>query len=107
MLSLTMRGLAPPSISAQQHHASVVPDVLFGPLKMAAAMAVPGRATWLPGRILAQSGSGSTERPCDYREKWSIAAATPLAVSGTPANFSPISTPASVATSVRSLQSPR
>ena len=40
-------------------------------------------------------------------ESTSIAAGTPLRASGTPASFRPISTPASVAISVRSLLSPR
>lgn len=45
----TMRGVAPAEISTRQSYAAVVPYVLFGLLMLAAVMAVPGLATWLPG----------------------------------------------------------
>ena len=52
MLLFTMRSVAPASISTRQIYAAVLPYVLFGLLMLAAVMAVPGLATWLPGWLL-------------------------------------------------------
>lgn len=52
MLLFTMRSVAPASISTRQIYAAVMPYVFFGLLMLAAVMAVPGLATWLPGWLL-------------------------------------------------------
>ena len=52
MLLFTMRGVAPASISTRQIYAAVAPYVMFGLLMLAAVMAFPGLATWLPRVLL-------------------------------------------------------
>ena len=52
MLLFTMRSVAPPNITTRQIYAAVTPYVLFGLLMLAAVMAVPGLATWLPKLLL-------------------------------------------------------
>jgi TRAP-type C4-dicarboxylate transport system permease large subunit len=52
MLLFTMRGVAPAHITTRQIYAAVVPYVVFGLLMLAAVMAVPGLATWLPKLLL-------------------------------------------------------
>lgn len=54
MLLFTMRSVAPPHISTRQIYAAVTPYVVFGMLMLAAVMAVPGLATWLPQWLLAK-----------------------------------------------------
>ena len=44
--------MAPKSISTRQIYAAVTPYVLFGLLMLAAVMAVPALATWLPRVLL-------------------------------------------------------
>jgi tripartite ATP-independent transporter DctM subunit len=52
MLLFTMRGVAPAHITTRQIYAAVTPYVVFGLLMLAAVMAVPGLATWLPRVLL-------------------------------------------------------
>ena len=52
MLLFTMRSVAPKSITTREIYAAVTPYVLFGLLMLAAVMAVPGLATWLPRLML-------------------------------------------------------
>lgn len=54
MLLFTMRSVAPPHIRTRQIYAAVTPYVVFGMLMLAAVMAVPGLATWLPQWLLAK-----------------------------------------------------
>jgi TRAP-type C4-dicarboxylate transport system permease large subunit len=48
MLLFTMKSVAPPGIAMKQVYAAVTPYLAFGLLMLAAVMAVPAIATWLP-----------------------------------------------------------
>jgi tripartite ATP-independent transporter DctM subunit len=52
LILFTMKGVAPPSISMQQVYAAALPYVVFGLLVLAAVVAWPPLATWLPRIVL-------------------------------------------------------